>query len=103
NVVGAMERQSLHPLAAAITQDLEPEITEKLKDIEVTDVPGWGVQAIYREGNWQVGKAGFVGKEAAAAFSNGAFERLAGEGKTIVYVAKDGGIQAMVALKYTCR
>ncbi|MCE8290242.1 heavy metal translocating P-type ATPase [Listeria monocytogenes] len=103
NVVGAMERQSLHPLAAAITQDLEPEITEKLTEIEVTDVPGWGVQAIYREGNWQVGKAGFVGKEAAAAFSNGAFERLASEGKTIVYVAKDGVIQAMFALKDTCR
>ncbi|EJE1833104.1 heavy metal translocating P-type ATPase [Listeria monocytogenes] len=103
NVVGAMERQSLHPLAAAITQDLEAEITEKLTEIEVTDVAGWGVQAIYQEGNWKVGKAGFVGEEAAAAFSNGAFERLAGEGKTIVYVAKDGVIQAMFALKDTCR
>ncbi|EDN9146158.1 heavy metal translocating P-type ATPase [Listeria monocytogenes] len=103
NVVGAMERQSLHPLAAAITQDLEAEITEKLIEIEVTDVPGWGVQAVYREAIWQVGKAGFVGNEEARAFSNGAFERLAGEGKTIVYVAKDGVIQAMFALKDTCR
>ncbi|EPU1804364.1 heavy metal translocating P-type ATPase [Listeria monocytogenes] len=103
NVVGAMERQSLHPLAAAITQDLEAEITEKLTEIEVTDVPGWGVQAVYREAIWQVGKAGFVGNEEARAFSNGAFERLAGEGKTIVYVAKDGVIQAMFALKDTCR
>lgn len=92
NVVGAMERQSLHPLAAAITQDLEAEITEKLTEIEVTDVPGWGVQAVYREAIWQVGKAGFVGNEEARVFSNGAFERLAGEGKTIVYVAKDGVI-----------
>ncbi|MCN73996.1 cadmium-translocating P-type ATPase [Listeria monocytogenes] len=103
NVVGAMERQSLHPLAAAITQDLEAEITEKLTGIEVTDVPGWGVQAVYREAIWQVGKAGFVGNEEARVFSNGAFERLAGEGKTIVYVAKDGVIQAMFALKDTCR
>ncbi|EAK9793494.1 heavy metal translocating P-type ATPase [Listeria monocytogenes] len=103
NVVGAMERQSLHPLAAAITQDLEAEITEKLTEIEVTDVPGWGVQAVYREAIWQVGKAGFVGNEEARVFSNGAFERLAGEGKTIVYVAKDGVIQAMFALKDTCR
>ncbi|EAC6408519.1 cadmium-translocating P-type ATPase [Listeria monocytogenes] len=103
NVVGAMERQSLHPLAAAITQDLEAGITEKLTEIEVTDVPGWGVQAVYREAIWQVGKAGFVGNEEARVFSNGAFERLAGEGKTIVYVAKDGVIQAMFALKDTCR
>ncbi|EAD1188269.1 cadmium-translocating P-type ATPase [Listeria monocytogenes] len=103
NVVGTMERQSLHPLAAAITQDLEAEITEKLTEIEVTDVPGWGVQAVYREAIWQVGKAGFVGNEEARAISNGAFERLAGEGKTIVYVAKDGVIQAMFALKDTCR
>lgn len=103
NVVGAMERQSLHPLAAAITQDLEAEITEKLIEIEVTDVPGWGVQAVYREAIWQVGKAGFVGNEEARVFSNGAFERLASEGKTIVYVAKDGVIQAMFALKDTCR
>ncbi|AYY70235.1 heavy metal translocating P-type ATPase [Listeria monocytogenes] len=103
NVVGAMERQSLHPLAAAITQDLEAEITEKLTEIEVTDIPGWGVQAVYHEAIWQVGKAGFVGNEEARVFSNGAFERLAGEGKTIVYVAKDGVIQAMFALKDTCR
>ncbi|EOX1307479.1 heavy metal translocating P-type ATPase [Listeria monocytogenes] len=103
NVAGAMERQSLHPLAAAITQDLEAEITEKLTEIEVTDVPGWGVQAVYCEAIWQVGKAGFVGNEEARVFSNGAFERLAGEGKTIVYVAKDGVIQAMFALKDTCR
>ncbi|EAF5657523.1 heavy metal translocating P-type ATPase [Listeria innocua] len=103
NVAAAMERQSLHPLAAAITKALDIEVTDKLTEIEVTDVPGWGVQTSYKGETWQVGKAGYVGVENAAKFSNGAFERLASEGKTIVYVAKAGEILAMFALKDTCR
>ncbi|HBM3451434.1 TPA: cadmium-translocating P-type ATPase [Listeria innocua] len=103
NVAAAMERQSLHPLAAAITKALDREVTDKLTEIEVTDVPGWGVQTSYKGETWQVGKAGYVGAENAAKFSNGAFERLASEGKTIVYVAKAGEILAMFALKDTCR
>ncbi|HBM3584429.1 TPA: heavy metal translocating P-type ATPase [Listeria innocua] len=103
NVAAAMERQSLHPLAAAITKALDIEVTDKLTEIEVTDVPGWGVQTSYKGETWQVGKAGYVGAENAVKFSNGAFERLASEGKTIVYVAKAGEILAMFALKDTCR
>ncbi|MBC1378816.1 heavy metal translocating P-type ATPase [Listeria innocua] len=103
NVAAAMERQSLHPLAAAITKALDIEVTDKLTEIEVTDVPGWGVQTSYKGETWQVGKAGYVGAEDAAKFSNGAFERLTSEGKTIVYVAKAGEILAMFALKDTCR
>ncbi|MBC1514367.1 HAD-IC family P-type ATPase, partial [Listeria booriae] len=84
NVVVAMERQSLHPLAAALTKALEPEVTNKLTEIEITDVPGWGVKANYDGEIWQIGKAGFVGEAAAKQFSGEAFEKLASEGKTIV-------------------
>ncbi|WP_221770034.1 heavy metal translocating P-type ATPase [Listeria seeligeri] len=103
NVVVAMERQSLHPLAAALTKALEPEVTNKLTEIEITDVPGWGVKAIYEDETWQIGKAGFVGEAAAKRFSGEAFEKLASEGKTIVYVAAAGEVIAMFALKDTCR
>ncbi|MBC1494589.1 heavy metal translocating P-type ATPase [Listeria welshimeri] len=103
NMVVALERQSLHPLAAAITQDLDAEVTENITEIEITDVPGWGVQADYKGEIWQVGKAGFVGTESAREFLSGAFEKLASEGKTVVYVAKSGVVLAMFALKDTCR
>ncbi|MBC2277861.1 heavy metal translocating P-type ATPase [Listeria welshimeri] len=103
NMVVALERQSLHPLAAAITQDLDAEVTENITEIEITDVPGWGVQADYKGEIWQVGKAGFVGTESAREFLSGAFEKLASEGKTVVYVAKSGVVFAMFALKDTCR
>ncbi|MBC1322578.1 heavy metal translocating P-type ATPase [Listeria welshimeri] len=103
NMVVALERQSLHPLAAAITQDLDAEVTKNITEIEITDVPGWGVQADYKGDTWQVGKAGFVGKESAREFLSGAFEKLASEGKTVVYVAKSGVVLAMFALKDTCR
>ncbi|MBC2313398.1 heavy metal translocating P-type ATPase [Listeria welshimeri] len=103
NMVVALERQSLHPLAAAITQDLDAEVTKNITEIEITDVPGWGVQADYKREIWQVGKAGFVGTESAREFLSGAFEKLASEGKTVVYVAKSGVVLAMLALKDTCR
>ncbi|MBC1710058.1 heavy metal translocating P-type ATPase [Listeria welshimeri] len=103
NLVVALERQSLHPLAAAITQDLDAEVTKNITEIEITDVPGWGVQADYKGEIWQVGKAGFVGTESAREFLSGAFEKLASEGKTVVYVAKSGVVLAMFALKDTCR
>lgn len=103
NMVVALERQSLHPLAAAITQDLDAEVTKNITEIEITDVPGWGVQADYKGEIWQVGKAGFVGTESAREFLSGAFEKLASEGKTVVYVAKSGVVLAMLALKDTCR
>ncbi|MBC1447040.1 heavy metal translocating P-type ATPase [Listeria welshimeri] len=103
NMVVALERQSLHPLAAAITQDLDAEVTKNITEIEITDVPGWGVQADYKGDTWQVGKAGFVGTESAREFLSGAFEKLASEGKTVVYVAKSGVVLAMFALKDTCR
>lgn len=103
NMVVALERQSLHPLAAAITQDLDAEVTKNITEIEITDVPGWGVQADYKGDIWQVGKAGFVGTESAREFLSGAFEKLASEGKTVVYVAKSGVVLAMFALKDTCR
>ncbi|MBC1362913.1 cadmium-translocating P-type ATPase [Listeria welshimeri] len=103
NMVVALERQSLHPLAAAITQDLDAEVTKNITEIEITDVPGWGVQADYKGEIWQVGKAGFVGIESAREFLSGAFEKLASEGKTVVYVAKSGVVLAMFALKDTCR
>lgn len=103
NMVVALERQSLHPLAAAITQDLDAEVTKNITEIEITDVPGWGVQADYKGETWQVGKAGFVGTESAREFLSGAFEKLASEGKTVVYVAKSGVVLAMFALKDTCR
>ncbi|OLQ24781.1 cadmium-translocating P-type ATPase [Listeria seeligeri] len=103
NVVVAMERQSLHPLASALTKELESEVTDKLMEIDVTDVPGWGVKANYDGEIWQIGKAGFVGEDAAKQFSGEAFEKLASEGKTIVYVAAAGEVIAMFALKDTCR
>ncbi|MBC1454424.1 heavy metal translocating P-type ATPase [Listeria welshimeri] len=103
NMVVALERQSLHPLAAAITQDLDAEVTKNITEIEITDVPGWGVQADYKGDTWKVGKAGFVGTESAREFLSGAFEKLASEGKTVVYVAKSGVVLAMFALKDTCR
>ncbi|MBF2467171.1 heavy metal translocating P-type ATPase [Listeria welshimeri] len=103
NMVVALERQSLHPLAAAITQDLDAEVTKNITEIEITDVPGWGVQADYKGDTWQVGKAGFVGTESTREFLSGAFEKLASEGKTVVYVAKSGVVLAMFALKDTCR
>lgn len=103
NVVTAMERQSLHPLAAALTYALETETTEKITTIDITDIPGWGVTAMYQGKNWKIGKADFIGKIPSEKFLKTAFEALANEGKTVVYVACEADVVAMFALKDTCR
>ena len=76
---------------------------EKLEDDlihleSIEDVAGWGVKAIIEQEEWKIGKAGFVREEDAEQFAEQAAERLAGEGKTVVFVQKAGKLVALFGL-----
>ncbi len=102
--VASIEKYSNHPLAQSIVKYasdnskitfIKPETSE--------DISGFGVRAIIEGVEWKVGKADFVGAEAAATFQNGVAKQLAFEGKTIVFVSDDKGIVGLITLKDTVR
>ncbi len=98
-LLARIESRSNHPLALAITAYAEHEGIDFSEAIEIEDVPGWGIKA-YTEGReYIVGKPAFVGKDEANAFADGAANRLAEEGKTVIFMRGHGGIIALVALK----
>ena len=102
--VASIESHSNHPLANAIVQYAKSNLNSKLIDpASIEDVAGWGVKAIINHQEWKIGKAGFVGAEEAETFADGAVKHLANEGKTTVFVQRDGKIIAVIALKDVVR
>ncbi len=102
--VAAIEKESTHPLAQAITSfgkaQLEryPIIIDTMKTVS-----GNGVVATINEQKWEIGKADFVGADLAEKFQDGIIQRLAQEGKTIVCAKTNEEIVAVFALKDTIR
>ncbi|WNS76398.1 heavy metal translocating P-type ATPase [Bacillus sp. DTU_2020_1000418_1_SI_GHA_SEK_038] len=100
----SIESHSTHPLANAIVKFAKDHLTDSLISPEsIEDVTGWGVKANIDGEEWKIGKAAFVGIDAAQSFSNGAARKMASEGKTVVFVQKDVGIAAIIALQDVVR
>ena len=100
----SIENQSNHPLAQSIVKYVKEHSKRDLIQPEnLEDVPGWGVKAEINGEQWKIGKADFVGKEAAVAFADGKAAELASKGNTLVYVQINGVLAAMIALKDVVR
>ena len=102
-VLASIEQQSNHPLAKAITQYATDNDVELIQNITIKDIPGFGLEAMIDKVVYKVGKADFVGKELVNQFQNGAVEKLAAEGKSVVFLATNEKIIAVVALQDTIR
>lgn len=100
----SIENQSNHPLAKAIVSKIQTEFpNQKAEMSSVDEISGFGVSAILNNIHWKIGKADFVGRQEALRFQNGVSERLAQEGKTIVYVVQEEVIVGLLALKDVVR
>ncbi|QGQ46360.1 cadmium-translocating P-type ATPase [Metabacillus sediminilitoris] len=100
----SIENQSNHPLAKAIVAKIQEEFPKKLANMtSVDEKSGFGVRAMLDHCEWKIGKADFVGRQEALNFENGVSEKLAGEGKTIVYVVREDQIVGLLALKDVVR
>lgn len=102
-VLAGIEAQSNHPLARAITQYAKKQQVIIPQNIEIEDIPGFGLKAVVEEKAYTIGKPDFVGKELANCFHNGALQQLAQDGKTVVFLKDEQGIAALVALKDVVR
>ncbi|WP_282173139.1 heavy metal translocating P-type ATPase [Cytobacillus firmus] len=102
--VASIESHSNHPLANAIVKYAKSTLTESLIHPEsIEDVTGFGVKAKVDHDEWKIGKASFVGKTEAMAFADGAADRMASEGKTVVFVQKNDEIIGLLSLKDVVR
>ncbi len=72
----AIEKQSGHPLAKAIVEYAEAKGIELPANVSIEETSGFGVQARYNGETWLIGKAGFVGEEAAGQFLDDCFRSL---------------------------
>ncbi|QED46804.1 heavy metal translocating P-type ATPase [Cytobacillus dafuensis] len=103
-IASSIESHSTHPLANAIVKYAKENLEESLIHPEsIEDVAGWGVKAHIENEEWKIGKAAFVGIEAAQSFKDGAAAKMASEGKTVVFVQKSEEIVAILALQDVVR
>jgi Zn2+/Cd2+-exporting ATPase len=102
--VASIENQSNHPLAQSIVKYVKDILDRDLLQPEnLEDVSGWGVKAEINGEQWKIGKADFVGKEAALKFADGKASDLASQGNTLVFVQVNNVLAAMIALKDVVR
>ncbi|WP_047984719.1 heavy metal translocating P-type ATPase [Ornithinibacillus californiensis] len=103
-IIGAIENQSTHPLAKAITNYSRERVDIFNNEVvNMKTIGGNGVEATINGEQWQIGKPDYVGRELAEQFQDGILERLASEGKTVVFAKTAGAIVAVFALKDTIR
>lgn len=104
-IVGAMERESTHPLAKAISTYAAQQlgVHPQTEILDMKTVSGFGITAIVQGKTWKVGKMDFVGEKEAGNFHEGIYRKLAGEGKTVVFAKQEEKIVAVFALMDTVR
>ncbi len=103
SVAASIEQQSNHPLAKAVVTFADE---QKVPFVNVEDVKnhsGNGVSGWYKGEEWTIGKADFIGRDDCSSFEGGLFSTLAAEGKTVIFVKRNGLVAALLALKDTVR
>ncbi|MCA0180429.1 MAG: heavy metal translocating P-type ATPase [Actinobacteria bacterium] len=103
-LVAAVERESEHPLAAAVVTYAEAQGAEKIAATEFRNVPGHGAGATVRGRRVLVGNRKLMAAESVdiSAIADQR-EKLASTGRTAVLVAVDGKAAGVIALADAAR
>jgi len=103
-VAAAVERDSEHPLAQAIVSGAAQRNVDVPQPSRFSAIPGHGVQADIEGQTVLLGNRKLMADQAiATATLDEVAQRLAGEGKTPMYVAIDGRAAGLVAVADTIR
>ncbi len=97
NTLVAIETESTHPLANAITTKFANKTTQKLS-LDVKDVTGSGMLAHENNNEWKVGNIEFVTTQTVSEAIASQTEQLQNEGKTVIYVSKNNDILGFFGL-----
>ena len=99
-LVVSAETSSTHPIARAFL-NAYPEIQTVALD-DLVDITGKGFEFRFESAMWRIGNRTFVleenGKSAISTEENELILQAEGEGKTVIFVSKDGKYQAAYAL-----
>lgn len=102
--IGAIEKESTHPLAKAITTFSAPQLEEHNVSIKnMKTHSGEGVSALINGELWKIGKPDFIGEKLIDDFQQGITSKLANEGKTVVCVIAGEKVIAAFGLKDVVR
>ncbi|MBB4825375.1 Cd2+/Zn2+-exporting ATPase [Sporosarcina luteola] len=102
-LLAAIESQSNHPLARAITNYASEQGIRIPPAPQIEDVPGYGIRAFVGADEYLVGNPRFVGEDNVHSFKDDVAKQLASEGKTVIYMKDQEGILACAALRDTLR
>lgn len=102
-ITASIENESNHPLAKAVVSYAEGRNIPLVSVEQMNDVSGKGVTATIEGEEWKIGKPEFVGKEDAYQFESGVAEKLAAEGKTVIFIKRSERIIGLIAFKDTVR
>lgn len=104
SIAGAIENESTHPLALAITAYSKKYGDQKTYEVEqMKTISGIGVSAIVENEKWEIGKPSLIGEHIAYQFQDGIAKKLANEGKTVVFIIHNNQVAGLFALKDTIR
>lgn len=95
----SVERYSEHPLAKAIVAEAERTGLMALEVADFTAIAGYGAKAEIGGRTVYVGKPGLFAKLGLNALSLPQAERLRSEGKTVILVGTDEGIDGLIAIR----
>lgn len=103
NMLVALELQASHPIAKAICDHFQSE-SEKVQQIEVTEITGFGLQTTVKGETWKVGKSAFSSLEDSLSTTiQQQINDFQESGKTVIYLTKEDELQAIVCLIDTAR
>jgi Cu+-exporting ATPase len=98
-LAAAVEQHSEHPIAVAIVEAARERGLSLAEADDVDAVPGYGIRAGIDGRQIAVGAERFMERlQVSVTAAAGAAERLAGEGKTPIYVAADGELVGVLAV-----
>ncbi len=99
----ALESKTTHPLSLAVINYLSAEVSPdpSLKDLQVKEVTGFGLEANIDGECWRIGKPGFSDgtKAAIPIVEERRIKRLLQSGKTLIYLTRENQLLAYLALQ----
>ncbi len=97
DILTAIETESTHPLANAITSKYAPLMTKK-RILEISDITGSGMLGKDKDNEWKVGNVDFVTDQPLSSEVIQQTTQLQEEGKTVIYFSKNNHIVAFFGL-----
>ncbi|ALV21730.1 heavy metal translocating P-type ATPase [Carnobacterium antarcticum] len=97
SICAALEKTSTHPIAKAIVQAFSKSSHTSLLIENINDHTGYGLTGTALGSEWRIGKKEYIVNEADSPFIRHA-DKIQKEGKTVIYVSRDGQVVAYFGL-----